>query len=108
MTTTIWTQSGTIAEALGLPEGRYAADVWVEQGANPEHTYAADVGLWVEQDVDPEHTMIAANAIKNSGEEVMVATQAGLIVKAQELGVAFTDWCPLRTILRIDRFCDGG
>ena len=60
-TTTIWTQDSTIAQALGLPEGRYAANF----------------GFLVQQSVSPEHTMLAAQAIKQSGQSVMVVTQAG-------------------------------
>ncbi len=57
--TTIWTQDGTIAEALNLPSA----------GA------------------DFEDVTIAAQAIKDSGVSVLVASQEGLIEAAQSLGL---------------------
>lgn len=72
----IWTQDNTVAEALELPEGRMAADL----------------GFLVQQSVSPDNVLIAAQAFKDSGEPITVATQAALIVKAQEQEIAFTDW----------------
>ena len=72
----IWTQNNTIEEALSLPEG----------------SYAADFGFLVQQSVNPDHVLIAAQAIKENNIECTVASQAGLLVKAQESKVAFTDW----------------
>jgi hypothetical protein len=74
-------QTNTIEEALDLPKG----------------SYAANFGFLVEQSVNPEHVLEAAEAIKNHEINAIVASQAGLICKAQELGVAFQDWAELKT-----------
>ena len=66
-------------DALELPTGRYAANF----------------GFLCEQSVSPDQTLTAAEAIIESGNEVVAVSQAGLICKAQELEVAFTDWAPL-------------
>ena len=76
----LWTNEKTIEDALTLPEGRYCADF----------------GIRIEQSVAPDRVIEAAQAIKNAGVQVTVATQAAILVKAQELGVAFTDWAPLK------------
>jgi hypothetical protein len=65
-------------EALSLPEGKYIS------------------GIGIEQQVERETTLEAATAIINGGLQVKAATQARIIVKAQERGVAFQDWTPLR------------
>ena len=72
----VWNQSNSVEEAFELPEGRYGADF----------------GFVVEQSISPHHVLEAATAIKESGKACTVASQAQLIVKAQEMGVAFTDW----------------
>ena len=72
----IWTQNDSIEAALNLPEGRYAADF----------------GFLVQQSVSPDNVIEAAQAFKESGKEVMVASQSALLVKAQEEGIAFQDW----------------
>lgn len=64
------------AQSLELPEGRYAADF----------------GFLVEQSVNPDYVLGAAQSIIESGESVTVASQAKLMVLAQEKGLAFTDW----------------
>lgn len=77
----IWnSKTNTIEESFNLPVGRIAANV----------------GFLVEQSINPEHVLIAATALKNSGQDVTVASQAGLMVKAQELGLAFADWSELK------------
>lgn len=69
----IWNSTvNAIDDAFNLPEGRYAANV----------------GILVEQSVSPDHVLKAATAIKQSGLEVVVGSQAGIICKSQELGLA--------------------
>ncbi len=73
----VWnSQVNTIEQALDLPKG----------------SYAADFGFLVQQSVDPNHVLEAAQAVKDSGEPITVATQAKLMVVAQEKGLAFTTW----------------
>jgi hypothetical protein len=76
----VWTQDNTVQEALQLPVG----------------SYAADFGFLVQQSVNPKHVLEAAQAFKESNTEVMVASQAGLLVKAQEAGLAFETWAPIK------------
>lgn len=80
MTTKIWkTTENSVEDALNLPEG----------------SFAADFGFWVEQSVSPDRVLEAATAFKEQEVEVTVASQAALIVKAQEKDIAFTDWAKL-------------
>ena len=76
----VWTQDNTVQEALQLPVG----------------SYAADFGFLVQQSVNPEHVLEAAQAFKTSGNDIVVASQAGLMVKAQETGIAFQSWAPIK------------
>ncbi len=79
----IWnSKTNTVEDAFNLPQGRYAANF----------------GFLVEQSVNPEHVLDAASSIKESGLDCLAASQAGLICKAQELGVAFQDWAELKTV----------
>ena len=78
----MFTQNSSIESVNQLPVGRYAADF----------------GFLVEQSVNPENVLIAAQALLNSKQEFVVASQAGLLVKAQQMGLAFEDWAPLKTI----------
>lgn len=75
----IFTQDLTVQDALKLPVGKYCANF----------------GFYVEQSVEPDHVLQAAQALLNSGESFAVASQAGVIVKAQELTDAFDTWAPL-------------
>ena len=81
MSLKVWnsTKNG-VEDALDLPKG----------------SYAANVGFWVQQSVTPEYTLRAAQAIIDGGFDVNCASQAGLYVKAQELGVNFQNWGELR------------
>lgn len=79
MTTRIWTQENTVAEALELPLG----------------CYAADLGFLCQQSVSPDDVLTAAQAFKDSETPVTVASQSALLVKAQEQGLALTDWAKL-------------
>lgn len=78
----IFTHESKAADALTLPAGRYAANL----------------GFLVEQSVNPEHVLEAATALLGSNQEFAVASQTGVIVKAQKMGVAFGEWLPLSTI----------
>jgi hypothetical protein len=78
----IWTQNDSVEKALELPKGRYAANF----------------GFWVEQSVNPEYVLIASQSIVDNKIQCTVASQAGLIVKAQQAGVAFSDWAELRVM----------
>ena len=75
-----WNQTNTVEQALELPTG----------------SYYANFGFLVLQSVKPEHVLEAAAAIKESGLEITVASQAGLIVKAQENELAFESWAELK------------
>lgn len=80
----VWNSLNNSAkEALELHEGRYAADFG---------------GLGIEQSVEPDTVFEAAEALVNAGIEVKAASQAKVIVLAQEHEVAFDDWAPLRMI----------
>jgi hypothetical protein len=77
----IWNSTAnSVEDALELPKG----------------SYAANVGFWVQQSVTPEYTLRAARAVIDGGFDVKCASQAGLYVKAQELGADFTTWGELR------------
>jgi hypothetical protein len=81
MSIKIWeSNQNTLAEALELPEGRYVADF----------------GINIEQSVEPHHTLEAAKAFVDNGIEIIVASQAQLIVEAQKNQIAFQDWAPLK------------
>lgn len=68
----VWDQSKTEEEAIKLPKG----------------TLVSDFGYIVAQiSVDSSDVYKAAAAIKQSGQSVTVATQASLLVKAQQLGL---------------------
>jgi hypothetical protein len=75
----IFTQDSAVQDAFKLPKGKYCADF----------------GFYVEQGVEPDHVLQAAQALLSSGESFAVASQAGVIVKAQELTDAFDGWAPL-------------
>lgn len=75
----VWTQNNTVEEALSLPEGRYCADF----------------GFKVEQSVEPDHVLLAAQAIIDNKIQCTVASQAAIIVKAKQAGVAFDSWAEL-------------
>jgi hypothetical protein len=49
----------------------------------------------VEQSVEPDYVLQAAQALINSGKTFAVASQAGVIVKAQELTDVFDTWAHL-------------
>lgn len=72
----VFTHQSDLSELSTLPKGRYIANV----------------GFNVEQSATPDRVMEAVTALKESGKEFAVASQAALIVKAQDLGVAFQDW----------------
>lgn len=57
-----------------------------------EGRYAADIGFMVEQSVQSDHVLEAAQALADAKTNKVFASQAGVIVKAQELGLAFQDW----------------
>jgi hypothetical protein len=76
----IWTENNTVEEALNLSKGRYAANY----------------GFFVEQSVSPALVLLAAQAIVDNKISCTIASQAGIIVKAQEAGVAFKDLSELR------------
>jgi hypothetical protein len=79
----IWNSATNVAEdALELPQGRIAADV----------------GFWVEQDVNPDDVLEAAQAVIDAKVEVKVASQAKLLVVAQEKGLALQTWGEIRAI----------
>lgn len=78
--TKIWTQNNTIEEALSLPEG----------------SYAADFGFLVQQSVSPDSTLTAAQTIIDNQIQCTVASQAAIIVKAKESGVAFQNWADIK------------
>jgi hypothetical protein len=75
----VWTQNNTVEEALSLPKGRYCADF----------------GFRVEQSVEPDHVLLAAQALIDGNIQVTVASQAAIIVKAKQAGVAFENWAEL-------------
>ena len=64
----------------------------------PEGRYVANMGFFVEQSVSPDYVGQAGSALLASEKEFQVFSQAGAIVKAQELGVAFDSWLPLKVI----------
>ena len=64
----------------------------------PKGSFAADFGFLVQQSVEPDHVLEAALALVETGKSVVAASQAKIIVAAQENGVAFTDWAPLKMI----------
>lgn len=75
----VWTQNNTVEEALSLPEGRYCADF----------------GFRIAQSVERDHVLLAAQALIDNKIQTTVASQAGIIVKARQAGVAFEDWAEL-------------
>jgi hypothetical protein len=78
----VWTQDMPVDAALSLPEGRFAADF----------------GFFVQQSVNPDHVLMAAQAIKDSKQIVVTASQAGVLVKDSELGLMPDSWAPLKLI----------
>lgn len=73
----VWnSQKHTAEQALDLKEG----------------VYVADFGIRIQQSVESDHTLEAAQALIDANIEVTAASQAKIIVLAQEKGVAFTDW----------------
>lgn len=68
------------AEILSLPEGRIAADF----------------GFLVEQSISPDNVLDAAIAVCEAELDLTVATQAKLMVLAQEHELAFQTWAPLK------------
>lgn len=78
----IWTENNTVEEALNLREG----------------TYCADFGFLVQQSVDSYHVILAAQAIIDNKISCTVASQAEIIVKAKQAGVAFKDWAELKIV----------
>jgi len=78
----MFTHESKAEEALELTKGRYAVNL----------------GFWVEQSVTAENVLIAAEALLDSGQEFRCVSQAGVVVKAKELEVAFPEWGPLMVI----------
>ena len=79
-TSNVWTIEQDAESALNLKEG----------------SYAANFGFLCEQSVIPEHVIEAAEAFKKAGCGRKVYSQAGLIVAAQEEGLCFGSWSPLK------------
>lgn len=75
----VWTQSNSSEEALSLPKG----------------AYCANFGFWVQQSVEPDHVIVAAQAIIDNNIQCVAASQAAIIVKAKQAGVAFQAWAEL-------------
>ena len=83
MSIKVWNSTVNAAEdALELPKGRIAADV----------------GFWVEQSVDPDDVLEAAQALVDAAIEVKVASQAKLLVVAQQKGLALQEWGEIRAM----------
>ena len=78
----VWTQSNSSEEALSLPKG----------------TYCANFGFLVQQSVEPDYVLMAAQAIIDNNIQCTAASQAAIIVQAQQSGVAFESWAELRLI----------
>lgn len=78
----VWTQNNSVEEALSLPEG----------------TYCANFGFLVQQSVEPDYVLMAAQAIIDNNIQCTVASQAAIIVKAKQAGVAFDTWAELSLI----------
>lgn len=72
-----WTQDDSLEDALQLPKGRWAGSVY---------------GLPVEQSVEPRYVDEAVKAIKDKGIQLEAFTQAEIIVKAENLKIAFQGW----------------
>lgn len=49
-------------------------------------------GFLVQQSVEPDQVLEAATALQGYGEQVVLGSQAGLIVKAQQLKLAFGEY----------------
>ena len=78
----VWTQNNSVEEAFSLPEG----------------TYYANFGFLVQQSVEPDHVLMAAQAIIDNNIQCTAASQAAIIVKAKQSGVAFDTWAELNLI----------
>ena len=79
----IFNQDSSVEDSLTLPTGRY---------------YSSIASMNIEQSVKPEDVLEAAQALLDSGKSFVAATQAGLIVKAQQEGLAFTNNCKMNTL----------
>ena len=86
----IFSQDSSVKDSLALPVGRYYSSIAI----NPGSSYLMNI----EQTVNPEDVLEAAQALLGSGKTFAVATQAGVIVKAQQEGLAFTDSCKMNTL----------
>lgn len=74
----VWnSKTHTAEQALELPEDRLMAAVF---------------GMNIEQGVDPDKVLEAAAALIESDLDFTLATQAKVMVTAQEKGFAFQDW----------------
>lgn len=78
----VWTQDNSAGEALSLPKG----------------TYCANFGFLVQQSVEPDYVLQAAQAIIDNNIQIKAASQAAIIVKAKQAGVAFDTWAELSLI----------
>ena len=90
MTTSIWTNEMTVDQALELPKGCYVATInllSIDQPVEP---------LVVQQPVEPHMVAKSAEAIvahfEKEGGEFKAYSQAQLVVRSQEIGVAWQDW----------------
>ncbi len=89
MSIKVWNSATNAAEdALELPKGRIGAYLEWEENC----------GIWVEQTVDPDDVLEAAQALIDANEEVKVASQAKLLVIAQEKGLALQSWGEIRVM----------
>ena len=79
----VWTQNNSVEQALSLPKGRYCANF---------------ASLCFQQSVEPDYVLMAAQAIIDNNIQCTVASQAAIIVKASQAGVAFDTWAELSLI----------
>ena len=76
----VWEKGDSLSQALDLPVGRYYADF----------------GFLVEQSVEPHQLQEAVEAVNKSDQDGSFVSQSQTLVFAQEKGLAFDSWAPIR------------